>query len=133
MNKDVLDASRPVNSSTAFMTKSVLPAASTKPAVPFVGQLRPPPSGILHKSSYAVQFADLFLSHGEEQQTVESLLHSLGLGKYAIIFKAEEVDMTALKQMRENDLKELGIPMVISSPPAQYLVAVSMMLNSILI
>ncbi|KAJ9172096.1 hypothetical protein P3X46_015379 [Hevea brasiliensis] len=101
MNKDVLDASRPVNSSTAFMTKSVLPAASTKPAVPFVGQLRPPASGILHKSSYA----------GEEQQTVESLLHSLGLGKYAIIFKAEEVDMTALKQMRENDLKELGIPM----------------------
>lgn len=24
-----------------------------------------------------------------------------------------QVDMTALKQMRENDLKELGIPMVI--------------------
>ncbi|MBA0575462.1 hypothetical protein Golob_025433 [Gossypium lobatum] len=48
---------------------------------------------------------------GAEQQTVEGLLHSLGLGKYTITFKAEEVDMTALKQMGENDLKELGIPM----------------------
>lgn len=28
---------------------------------------------------------------GEEQQTVDGLLHSLGLGKYAILFKAEEV------------------------------------------
>ncbi|MBA0689048.1 hypothetical protein Goari_006798 [Gossypium aridum] len=49
--------------------------------------------------------------NGAEQQTVEGLLHSLGLGKYTITFKAEEVDMTALKQMGENDLKELGIPM----------------------
>ncbi|KAF2325386.1 hypothetical protein P3X46_003026 [Hevea brasiliensis] len=102
MNKDVLDASRPVSSSTPFMTKSVLPAVSTKPAAPLLGQLPPPTaSGILQKSSYV----------GEEQQTVEGLLHSLGLGKYAILFKAEEVDMTALKQMGESDLKELGIPM----------------------
>ncbi|XP_021605051.1 uncharacterized protein LOC110609626 isoform X2 [Manihot esculenta] len=100
MNKDVLDASRPVSSSTTYMTKSALPAVSSKPAVPLLGQL-PPSSGILQKSPYV----------SEEQQTVESLLHSLGLGKYAIIFKAEEVDMTALKQMRETDLKELGIPM----------------------
>lgn len=28
---------------------------------------------------------------GDEQQTVDGLLHTLGLGKYAIIFKAEEV------------------------------------------
>ncbi|KAL5806721.1 hypothetical protein ACOSQ4_029454 [Xanthoceras sorbifolium] len=42
---------------------------------------------------------------------VSSLLHSLGLGKYAVLFKAEEVDMTALKQMGDKDLKELGIPM----------------------
>jgi len=36
----------------------------------------------------------LFVSgtvQGEEQQTVEGLLHSLGLGKYAITSKAEEV------------------------------------------
>ncbi|XP_073016870.1 uncharacterized protein [Primulina eburnea] len=43
--------------------------------------------------------------------TVRSLLHSLGLGKYAINFEAEEIDMVALKQMGELDLKELGIPM----------------------
>ncbi|EEF42268.1 conserved hypothetical protein [Ricinus communis] len=101
MSKDVLDGRRPVGSSTtAFMAKPVLPTVSTKPAAPILGQI-PPPCGILQKASYAV----------EEPQTVESLLHSLGLGKYAILFKAEEVDMTALKQMRESDLKELGIPM----------------------
>lgn len=33
----------------------------------------------------------LFTMQGEEQQTVDGLLHSLGLGKYAILFKAEEV------------------------------------------
>lgn len=43
--------------------------------------------------------------------TVASLLNSLGLGKYAIHFQAEEVDMAALKQMGDRDLKELGIPM----------------------
>lgn len=43
--------------------------------------------------------------------TVASLLNSLGLGKYAINFQAEEVDMAALKQMGDRDLKELGIPM----------------------
>ncbi|XP_065860962.1 uncharacterized protein [Euphorbia lathyris] len=100
MNKDVLNASRPISSSTAFMTKSVMPSVSTKPVAPLLSQL-PPSSGIIQKNSYV----------GEEQQTVEGLLHSLGLAKYVILFKAEEVDMTALKQMGEHDLKELGIPM----------------------
>ncbi|KAK0584373.1 hypothetical protein LWI29_012150 [Acer saccharum] len=48
---------------------------------------------------------------GVDLPTVPGLLHSLGLGKYAIHFKAEEVDMTALKQMSDKDLKELGVPM----------------------
>ncbi|XP_057983496.1 uncharacterized protein LOC131168220 isoform X4 [Malania oleifera] len=48
---------------------------------------------------------------GEEPATVSGLLHSLGLEKYAISFQAEEVDMTALRQMGDKDLKELGIPM----------------------
>ncbi|XVE92506.1 hypothetical protein REPUB_Repub01dG0103300 [Reevesia pubescens] len=102
MGKDVLDAPRPV-STASFVTKSTLPTTSAKPMPP-----GPPipsplhhPTNIVQKSSYS----------GDEQQTVEGLLHSLGLGKYAILFKAEEVDMTALKQMGENDLKELGIPM----------------------
>ncbi|KAF3655233.1 putative zinc finger AN1 domain-containing stress-associated protein 12-like [Capsicum annuum] len=43
--------------------------------------------------------------------TVTTLLNSLGLGKYAIHFQAEEVDMAALKQMGDRDLKDLGIPM----------------------
>jgi len=47
----------------------------------------------------------------ENPLTVAGLLQSLGLGKYNIIFRAEEVDMTALKQMGDKDLKDMGIPM----------------------
>ncbi|XP_043723293.1 uncharacterized protein LOC122670471 [Telopea speciosissima] len=95
MGKDILNTSRstgPIH----YMTK---PSVALDPAKP-VARL-PPPSGIMQKASYT----------GEEPHTVGSLLHSLGLGKYAILFQAEEVDMTALRQMGDNDLKELGIPM----------------------
>lgn len=47
----------------------------------------------------------------DEPLTVAGLLHRLGLGKYAIVFQAEEVDMTALRQMGDKDLKDLGLPM----------------------
>ncbi|XP_010255121.1 PREDICTED: uncharacterized protein LOC104595867 isoform X2 [Nelumbo nucifera] len=94
VSKDILD-SRSMGRGP-LMAKPNLPLDATKP----VARL-PPPNGIMQKSSYT----------GEEPLTVASLLHSLGLGKYAIIFQAEEVDMTALKQMGDNDLKELGIPM----------------------
>ncbi|KAE8724524.1 Sterile alpha motif domain-containing protein, putative isoform 2 [Hibiscus syriacus] len=102
MGKDIFDAPGPV-SATSFVTKSRLPTTSTKliPLGPQIPCPAPPASSIVQKPSFA----------GVEQYTVEGLLHSLGLGKYAITFKAEEVDMTALKQMGENDLKELGIPM----------------------
>jgi hypothetical protein len=46
-----------------------------------------------------------------EEQTVRTLLHSLGLEKYVITFQVEEVDMAALRYMSDNDLKELGVPM----------------------
>ncbi|XP_048441286.1 uncharacterized protein LOC125477835 isoform X2 [Pyrus x bretschneideri] len=102
MRKDVPGSTRPA-SSVPFMSSSPLPHVSAKPVAPPPPHLSqiPPLSSIVQKSSYA----------GDEQQTVDGLLHTLGLGKYAIIFKAEEIDMTALKQMGENDLKELGIPM----------------------
>ncbi|KAJ4962075.1 hypothetical protein NE237_021985 [Protea cynaroides] len=95
MSKDIVDSSRSTGP-THYMTKPNAAIDSAKP----VARL-PPPSGIMQKSSYP----------GEEPHTVASLLHSLGLGKYAILFQAEEVDMTALRQMGDNDLKELGIPM----------------------
>lgn len=43
--------------------------------------------------------------------SVTEFLDSLGLDKYAITFQAEEVDMTALVHMTDDDLKALGIPM----------------------
>ncbi|KAE8023396.1 hypothetical protein FH972_009095 [Carpinus fangiana] len=99
MRKDVFDTTGPMSTGT-FVAKHAPPPAPAKPLPPSLGQL-PPPTGIVQKIPYA----------GDEQQTVDGLLQSLGLGKYAILFKAEEVDMAALKQMGENDLKELGIPM----------------------
>ncbi|XP_038996082.1 ankyrin repeat and SAM domain-containing protein 6-like isoform X2 [Hibiscus syriacus] len=43
--------------------------------------------------------------------SMEGFLQSLGLEKYAITFQVEEVDMTALVHMTDDDLKALGIPM----------------------
>ncbi|KAI4354343.1 hypothetical protein L6164_003213 [Bauhinia variegata] len=43
--------------------------------------------------------------------SVDGFLQSLGLDKYLISFQAEEVDMTALTHMTDDDLKALGIPM----------------------
>ncbi|KAJ8447929.1 hypothetical protein Cgig2_012064 [Carnegiea gigantea] len=43
--------------------------------------------------------------------SVDGFLQSLGLEKYLITFQAEEVDMTALEHMTDDDLKAMGIPM----------------------
>ncbi|GLU07939.1 hypothetical protein SLE2022_248770 [Rubroshorea leprosula] len=45
------------------------------------------------------------------ETSVEGFLQSLGLDKYVITFKAEEVDMSALVHMTDEDLKALGMPM----------------------
>ncbi|TKY66151.1 SEC23-interacting protein [Spatholobus suberectus] len=43
--------------------------------------------------------------------SLDEFLQSLGLEKYLISFQAEEVDMTALNHMTDEDLKAMGIPM----------------------
>lgn len=110
VSRDTLDTSRPpVSTPQSFMPRSsmsTLPPVTAKPVASHAAGQLPPSSSVAQRSSYV----------GDEQvqqsnQTVDGLLHALGLQKYAILFKAEEVDMTALKQMGENDLKELGIPM----------------------
>ncbi|KAJ0110945.1 hypothetical protein Patl1_01573 [Pistacia atlantica] len=45
------------------------------------------------------------------ETSVDGFLRSLGLEKYSITFQAEEVDMTALVHMSDEDLKAIGIPM----------------------
>ncbi|PKA48841.1 hypothetical protein AXF42_Ash016357 [Apostasia shenzhenica] len=90
ITKSIPDSSR----SAAFMNNTPAPFDAVKPVMRA-------PAGFTQNNPYMP----------EEQPTVSSLLHSLGLGKYAIHFQAEEVDMSALKQMGDNDLKELGIPM----------------------
>ncbi|KAL8106607.1 uncharacterized protein LOC141674022 [Apium graveolens] len=44
-------------------------------------------------------------------ESVDSFLFSLGLEKYSKKFNAEEVDMTALLHMNDEDLKVMSIPM----------------------
>ncbi|CAN0915347.1 SEC23-interacting protein [Linum grandiflorum] len=46
-----------------------------------------------------------------ENTSVDSFLQSLGLEKYLLTFQAEEVDMTVLVHMTDDDLKALGVPM----------------------
>ncbi|GAB2214186.1 hypothetical protein Droror1_Dr00018526 [Drosera rotundifolia] len=90
---------RPVGSNP-FLPKPTQPATAAKPVAPLVSQLTAP-SGSVSRVPYS----------GGEHATVGSLLSALGLEKYVIAFKHEEVDMHALRQMSDNDLKELGIPM----------------------
>ncbi|XP_052171429.1 uncharacterized protein LOC127787425 [Diospyros lotus] len=47
----------------------------------------------------------------QKAESVDGFLKSLGLEKYSITLQVEEVDMTALMHMTDEDLKGLGIPM----------------------
>ncbi|XP_059660152.1 uncharacterized protein LOC132306672 [Cornus florida] len=47
----------------------------------------------------------------QKPESADAFLQSLGLEKYSVIFQAEEVDMTALVHMTNEDLKAMGIPM----------------------
>uniref|UniRef100_A0A5B6YM19 SAM domain-containing protein n=1 Tax=Davidia involucrata TaxID=16924 RepID=A0A5B6YM19_DAVIN len=124
LSNDVLDPSRPLGHAP-ITARAALDAGKSVTGLPLA-------TGSMPKSSYIVHISPsdivifLALAHnnglflvklrnllfmGEQPLTVGNLLHSLGLGKYAILFQAEEVDMAALKQMGDKDLKELGIPM----------------------
>ncbi|KAK4376792.1 hypothetical protein RND71_003088 [Anisodus tanguticus] len=97
--KDV-EFSRPMTSA-GYLSNTPQPAGPGKTVAPLRAPI-PQSRSLVQKSSYAA----------EDQPTVDSFLQLLGLEKYAIHFKAEEVDLYSLKQMGDNDLKELGVPMV---------------------
>ncbi|XP_060214397.1 uncharacterized protein LOC132641422 isoform X1 [Lycium barbarum] len=101
--KDVSEFSRPMTSA-GYLSNTSQPAGPGKTVAPLRAPI-PQSRSLVQKSSYGI----------EDQPTVDSFLHSLGLDKYAIHFKAEEVDLYSLKQMGDNDLKELGVPMLITS------------------
>lgn len=94
-----ISPSRPVCTST-YMRRSSIPAAP-------VTRIAPPPAPYPQGSGIAQKIPSM----GDGYATVESLLRSMGLEKYAIYFKAEEIDMNAFRQLGDSDLKELGIPM----------------------
>ncbi|KAJ0231926.1 Sterile alpha motif [Hirschfeldia incana] len=85
----------------ATYSRPMLPPPVPNPyPLPPLSQL-PPFGSIMQNSFFPV----------EEPVTVDSFLDSLGLGRYSLAFKREEVDMNTIKQMKESDLKDLTIPM----------------------
>ncbi|CAH9146616.1 unnamed protein product [Cuscuta epithymum] len=106
ISKDMSQFSRPMSST--YLPNTPVPARTIMPLHAPI----PQSGSLVQRSTYVV----------EDIPTVDGFLHSLGLDKYAINFKAEEVDMHALRQMGDNDLKELGIPM---GPRKKILLALS--------
>ncbi|KAK1376527.1 Sterile alpha motif domain-containing protein [Heracleum sosnowskyi] len=99
MGKDSFELPRPMGT-TSYRTNSAVAAGPAKRVGPTLAAPSPP-GAVMHRSSYTVN----------EPHTVDGFLRALSLEKYAINFKAEEVDMHALRQMGDRDLKELGVPM----------------------
>ncbi|XP_074326354.1 uncharacterized protein LOC141664326 isoform X2 [Apium graveolens] len=99
LGKDSFEVPRPLGA-TSYRTNSSVEAGPAKRVGPTLAAPSPP-GVIMHRSPYTVN----------EPHTVDGFLRTLGLEKYAINFKAEEVDMHALRQMGDHDMKELGVPM----------------------
>ncbi|CAH8257687.1 unnamed protein product [Arabidopsis lyrata] len=90
-----------VPASGAPFARPMLPPPVPNPhPLPPLSQL-PPLGSMMQTSPFSV----------EEPLSVDGFLNSIGLGKYSLAFKREEVDMTTIKQMKESDLKDLIIPM----------------------
>ncbi|CAI9092822.1 OLC1v1028165C6 [Oldenlandia corymbosa var. corymbosa] len=97
-SRGAFEQSRHVGSSSHLVKSAPTAGPAKTMALPHPPH---PPVSLVQKNSYRT----------EDPLTVDSFLQSLGLDKYSILFKAEEVDMHALKQMGDADLKELGVPM----------------------
>ncbi|KAL8529171.1 hypothetical protein ACS0TY_006574 [Phlomoides rotata] len=93
--------SRPVESKPPLVRLKPAPEASKPPRKSVIAQAPAPkikPACIPKKAS-------------QQKVEVDNFLKPLGLEKYSITFQAEEVDMTALVHMSDEDLKAMGIPM----------------------
>ncbi|KAH6830241.1 hypothetical protein C2S53_000210 [Perilla frutescens var. hirtella] len=130
-------SARPFNTSRMECALTSNPLVSSRPNVPMITGLRrardtgklpmelPTVAGSISRTPYQSSY----VPKDSRALTISSFLHSLGLGKYFINFQAEEIvkqlnhltrllvltqnqEMdSVMKQMREIDLKELGIPM----------------------
>nr|DAD37054.1 TPA_asm: hypothetical protein HUJ06_007695 [Nelumbo nucifera] len=87
--------------------KSKSVAEVAKPARKSVAVEAPP----LETKKISSSAASKKKTQSKDDKSVDGFLQSLGLEKYLIIFQAEEIDMTALVHMTDEDLKTLGIPM----------------------
>ncbi|CAE5963643.1 unnamed protein product [Arabidopsis arenosa] len=97
--RGVLNGQAP-SSGAPFARPMLPPPVPNQHPLPPLSQL-PPLGSMMQTSPFSV----------EEPLSVDGFLNSIGLGKYSLAFKREEVDMTTIKQMKESDLKDLIIPM----------------------
>ncbi|XP_071687658.1 uncharacterized protein [Rutidosis leptorrhynchoides] len=104
-NKGSLSGVRDLREKLSGLTNSQ--PAVTAPAKPKMA----PNSGPIRRSVVAKVPATETRKVASTGETVDSFLQDLGLEKYSITFQAEEVDMTALLHMTDEDLKAIGIPM----------------------
>ncbi|KAK4440484.1 SEC23-interacting protein [Sesamum alatum] len=95
--------SRPVESKPAALGPKPAPEVSKPPRKSVIAQAPAPET----KATTSVPKKKV----QQKVESVDNFLQSLGLEKYSITFQAEEVDMTALIHMKDEDLKALGIPM----------------------
>ncbi|PON76002.1 Mitogen-activated protein kinase kinase kinase [Trema orientale] len=92
-----------------FPSSSVVTASQPTGSMPMTMKATPGTAKLV--SQFAPGSSSMQHIPHMEHLNVVGLLRTLGLEKYAILFQAEEVDMTALRQMGDKDLKDLGLPM----------------------
>ncbi|KAI3682598.1 hypothetical protein L1987_82679 [Smallanthus sonchifolius] len=88
-------------------------SASTAPAKPKAvpESSKPVRRSVIAEAPAETKKVASTVSKKKKAETMDTFLKSLGLEKYSITFQAEEVDMTALLHMTDEDLKAIGIPM----------------------
>ncbi|KAM0925143.1 hypothetical protein ACQ4PT_004378 [Festuca glaucescens] len=95
----------------AEIAKSAKPVQKRK--LPAAAAAPPPPPPALPVTQKVNTPTAPKQSQEKADTSLDRLLKSLDLEKYSINFQAEEVDMKALVHMNEEDMKSLGIPMVL--------------------
>ncbi|KAL1215331.1 hypothetical protein V5N11_009752 [Cardamine amara subsp. amara] len=106
----MLDDVRP----SPYTVRGVLNGQAPSSGATFARPMLPPPVPNPHPLPPLSQLGSMMQTNPfsvEDPLTVDDFLNSIGLGRYSLAFKREEVDMTTIKQMKESDLKDLIIPM----------------------
>eukprot|EP00898_Chlorokybus_atmophyticus_P000865 jgi/Chlat1/177/Chrsp1S03253 len=119
-NKGVRDLRQVLARHDASQTTATATARSAKDVAAPSSTLRPTSTAVTRPATVVetaapraavTQKAPVSAAVQSKTRGVADLLQVLNLGKYLPLFQQEEIDMAALRQMQDVDLKELGVPM----------------------